>query len=635
MMQWFRTLFGGEDPAATERRTRSRQTTEEIVRLTEELYLRDKKLQESLRRMEGMLESQSDCIIRICPATRRLTYANRVHMETFYGPDDKDFSDKQVGHRIHPEDMDAFMTGWGTVLSQRPYRSTIEIRCRTFQHGYRWYRWECAAVFGDENEIVEIQCVGRDVTDRRLAEQGLHDANEMLRGTLDSPTSLVVRFDADRRLVYANSAYAKTFGECVRETGFDFYSLIHPDDIAESAGYHAKMWGPPYRAKHQQRARTVDGAYRCFEWEGWGVFDSAGKFLGVAAYGRDITDRIKQAKKLARQTAMTVSANAILLKLAHDAELQDILDAVCLHCEQHDEGIKASVLLYDKNKKMLLHAAGPSLPEEYNDLLKPGLPIGEGIGTCGSAAATMALSVAQHIQSHPNWLPYGKFVSITQKHGIHACWSLPITSSKEELLGTIANYRTAPGPPHHRNLVALEWAAMIAGIAIEQTNRRESLMCLWDHASIYFWQIPSPDTMGECNPALAAFFGTTSEALTGAPLESLMSPAEYEICLANNLRVFAGDVVQTEEWVTRHDGRSRLWRIMKTPVFKAGVVHHAMACAMDITEMCDDVIRMDRRKERANAVEQGRRKSDGRNEIRGEEQAELAGCGTDGIGCTE
>lgn len=168
--------------------------------------------------------------------------------------------------------------------------------------------------------------------------------------------------------------------------------------------------------------------------------------------------------------------NVILTRIGKREPLETILTDIALFCEQMDPKIKASILLFDPKSEALFHAAGPSLPDEYNDLMKPGLPIGPQVGSCGTAAYHRKQVVVTNIQEDPGWLPYEDFIRVTAKYGLKACWSQPFFSSRGELLGTIANYSLETGSPTQENKRVLDWSTRIAGLAVEQDREEKELV---------------------------------------------------------------------------------------------------------------------------------------------------------------
>jgi GAF domain-containing protein len=120
--------------------------------------------------------------------------------------------------------------------------------------------------------------------------------------------------------------------------------------------------------------------------------------------------------------------------------LEAILDKYLLEVEgASDSDIRTSVLLLDKDRKRLLHGAGPNLPREYCDSIH-GLPIGPSAGSCGTAAY-MGL-----------WDDYR---NLAQPHGLRACWSTPIRSDSDEVIGTFAIYHSTARAPTEEEILAI------------------------------------------------------------------------------------------------------------------------------------------------------------------------------------
>ncbi len=128
----------------------------------------------------------------------------------------------------------------------------------------------------------------------------------------------------------------------------------------------------------------------------------------------------------------------------------------------------------------------------------------------------------------------------------------------------------------------------------ELRKQHEKYYSLLNGVSVFLWYVPAIDRMGICNDAFANFFGIKDKkAIEGVSLKELLSPDQLEICIENNRKVFeSGEQITSEEWVTRHDGVRRLWKIVKTPYKnRYGHIVHAVACGQDITEEREAEIR--------------------------------------------
>lgn len=163
------------------------------------------------------------------------------------------------------------------------------------------------------------------------------------------------------------------------------------------------------------------------------------------------------------------------LELAvHGAPLHDVLDAIVRTVEsQSTSEVLGSVLLLDADGEHLRHGAAPSLPAEYSAAID-GISTGPGIGSCGTAAFTAKTVVVTDIQTDPLWKD---FKELAGKHGLRACWSTPIFSSKNEVLGTFALYHRVVATPSARDREIVELLGHTAGLVIERdrnAQRREA-----------------------------------------------------------------------------------------------------------------------------------------------------------------
>ncbi|MDO8837512.1 MAG: ATP-binding protein [Parvibaculum sp.] len=141
--------------------------------------LRDEKweIAEREARYRDLLRAQGDVIIRR-DLQARLTYVNDVFCDTF-GKRRADV----IGHTFIPElpeGENPRMLASFAGLATPPYRVRFDERALTTR-GPRWIAWEEFAIRDDDGKLIEIQSVGRDVTDRKLAEEKLAEALKLAK----------------------------------------------------------------------------------------------------------------------------------------------------------------------------------------------------------------------------------------------------------------------------------------------------------------------------------------------------------------------------------------------------------------------------------------------------------------------
>ena len=146
------------------------------------------------------------------------------------------------------------------------------------------------------------------------------------------------------------------------------------------------------------------------------------------------------------------------------------LDALARVTERHSTGFRASVLLLSDDRRHILDCAGPHLPAEYRKAID-GLEIGEGKGSCGTAAYRNERVVVSDIASDPLWEQYR---DLALPHGLAACWSEPIRARDGSVIGTFAMYYDEPRAPSQAELSIIEAAAVRAGGMLERAREGAS-----------------------------------------------------------------------------------------------------------------------------------------------------------------
>jgi len=189
------------------------------------------------------------------------------------------------------------------------------------------------------------------------------------------------------------------------------------------------------------------------------IYDTDGILIGVLSIVRDITE-IKQYQLIYEDN------NELLEYLNYETDTYKVLNKIVNVSEKRNKNLKCSILLLDKD--YLKTGVAPSLPTFYNAANKR-FKIGDKIGSCGSAAFRKERIIVENINTHPNWAPY---LELTQQANLHSCWSEPIFSSKNEVLGTFAMYSNRPSRPTEFQLKLISSYAHLAAVTIEKENKK-------------------------------------------------------------------------------------------------------------------------------------------------------------------
>src|SRR6185503_7237476 len=174
-----------------------------------------------------------------------------------------------------------------------------------------------------------------------------------------------------------------------------------------------------------------------------------------------------------RAEALLAGENRLLEMLATGCTLSEFLDALCRLIENIASGSLCGIVLVDPISNRLQHGAAPSLPLSYNESIH-GRPVNIYSGPCAMAAFLKKQVIAADVASDTRWDTY-KWRTLAMAHGLRACWSTPIRSSDEKVLGTFAIYSREPGSPsaYHQHLIGQ--ITHPATVAIEHKHREEKL----------------------------------------------------------------------------------------------------------------------------------------------------------------
>jgi PAS domain S-box-containing protein len=130
------------------------------------------RLNQSEARYKGLVDAQGDAIFRRDGASR-LTYGNDAFFKLFgLNPA------RAIGYPFAPEPHpESRAPLFGSFLESGRTRARYDQHVKTAT-GYRWIAWEDFAVRDSHGRLVEVQSVGRDITDRKQLEEAMREARD-------------------------------------------------------------------------------------------------------------------------------------------------------------------------------------------------------------------------------------------------------------------------------------------------------------------------------------------------------------------------------------------------------------------------------------------------------------------------
>ena len=254
---------------------------------------------------------------------------------------------------------------------------------------------------------------------------------------------------------------------------YDAYvACIHPADRAQVGDLIAGILETLEPYEHEYRIVRPDGQIRWVHARVGVVEAVEGVPRRLAGHCQDVTERrlAEDARRLAQLELE--SHQRILERIARTQPVGPTLEELCHDVEARYDGVRCSVLLVDETESVLRHAAAPSLSNSFRQAID-GLPIADGSGACGTAAArNQPVVVADTLVD-----PLTKdFVDIAREHSLRSVWSHPLTTSDGAVIGTFAMYRAGPYSPDEDEVRTVMTAGSLAALALERGRTQAALV---------------------------------------------------------------------------------------------------------------------------------------------------------------
>ena len=303
----------------------------------------------------------------------------------------------------------------------------------------------------------------------------LAQVNEILESILSNMGDAVIVAGRDEKFLIFNPAAQRMFGEGAPDTTSANWPRRHGLYLPDKVTLFPSDQTPLARAIRGEETNRVEMFVRPAQassglWariNGRPLRAANGEVIGGVIVCRDITEAKEEEFFRAGQSR-------VLELIAEDAPLSEILTNLVLLMEGQAEGLRCSVLLLSRDGIHVEHGAAPNLPQVYVKAVD-GAPIGPRAGSCGTAMYTRQPVVVTDVLTDPLWTDYRDLAKIS---GLRACWSTPILSSKDEVLGSFAMYRQESRGPRAEETRLTAVATHLARIAIERQRARAELFAL-------------------------------------------------------------------------------------------------------------------------------------------------------------
>ena len=262
----------------------------------------EEKLRESEERYRLIVENMPVLICRFLPENGIITFVNEEYCKYF----NKSYEDL-IGHsflELIPESEHQEVKAHFESLSKNNPIITYEHQVIT-QDGVRWQRWIDQALFDEQDNLIEYQSIGMDITERKQAEEALREERDRAQTYLDVVGAIIVIVDHKGRVTLINRRGCEVLGYSEEEIlGKSWIDCFIPERERSliSKGLARAIAGKVHMGDlYENAVLTKKNEERIILWNNAVIRDDDGNLISIISSGEDITER-KQAEKALQES---------------------------------------------------------------------------------------------------------------------------------------------------------------------------------------------------------------------------------------------------------------------------------------------------------------------------------------------
>lgn len=280
-----------------------------------EIKQAEEALRDSEERYRAVVEDMPALVCRF-RKVGRLTFVNQVFCQ-YYDVSPGEVIGNSFFDFIPRNNRNELFSRFKKLTRKSPVAS-FELEVPGKSESRRWQQWIMRALFDDNGKIQEIQAIGYDVTERKLAEKALRESEEQFRSLAQLSPDLIA-IQAENEIVYINQAGAGMLGgqspeDIIGKSLMDFV----PDKQKKyiSARIRDVIKDKKQFSYVEDRARRLDGKMIDIE-----VASLPLQFLGrpaIQIVARDISDKKRAERALRNQRDMLKAVTSEVIRVQED-----------------------------------------------------------------------------------------------------------------------------------------------------------------------------------------------------------------------------------------------------------------------------------------------------------------------------
>ncbi|MDD1739525.1 MAG: PAS domain S-box protein [Methanothrix sp.] len=296
-------------------------------------------LAQSEKKYRELVESANSIILRLDRAGN-ITFINKFAEDFFGYPREEILGRNVVGSIVPPVDSEnQDLKRMMADLTRHPSRYASNVNENMRSNGERvWIAWTNRAIKNEKGEMVEVLCIGNDLTEVRRSSEKLKKTAEDLRETRDFLENLIghanapiIVWDPLFRITRFNHAAERLTGQRSEDIlGRNLDILFPGESRNEYLAYIEKTLSGEHWDAVEIPILRKDGDVRTVLWNSATIYDEGGKkVMATIAQGQDITER--------KEAESQVTFQASLLNQVRNAVIATDLDGKIIYWNHFSE----------------------------------------------------------------------------------------------------------------------------------------------------------------------------------------------------------------------------------------------------------------------------------------------------------
>ena len=275
---------------------------------------------------EAALNSQLDTFFVFEPDSGKAVYWNKAFRDT------SGYSDEEIARLPAPvsyydsDDLERIKN----IMQESPTPAVLDIDahlvCKDGSRIHTEYR--ASYITNDENKPMYIVAIGRDITERKQAEELLAGSRDLMRYIIEHSNSAVAVHDRDLKYIYVSQRYLQEYKVKEHDIIGRHHYEIFPDLPQKWKDVHQRVLAGETLSATEDSYEREDGTVDWTRWECRPWYESNGSIGGIIVYTEIITERKQLEEARKREKAFSDSlvntAQMIVTVLNPDATIRFI-----------------------------------------------------------------------------------------------------------------------------------------------------------------------------------------------------------------------------------------------------------------------------------------------------------------------